>query len=357
MTLRRQLTGSFLSRRSALPRLAECLMATLPLAAFVTSAAHAEDQPASAAEAYPTANVAHAAAPARVSAPVRTAAPAHAAAQASVPVTEVAPIAVAAADAAPVAAAPAPVPAPAPVAAAPAKDWLRTQHKEAAAPATSESSSGAGRLALLGLFLSGLGGAAIYLKRRQGGSGAKIFSSEVQVVSSARVGVKAQVVVIAIGGRKMLLGVTDAGVSRLAWLDGELEGDELVNNAAEQDFFTQQPDYGDDDEQEQPAVIRTPPREATMERPPMRGFREALFGALGQRHATVDTSAENVAASIADSTRDVVTRSSAAQRPQTNQRAQQRVRREPITPPAGAPEMIDIEGQARGLLLRLQKRA
>ena len=42
-------------------------------------------------------------------------------------------------------------------------------------------------------------------------------------MSAVRVGNKAQVVVVNVGGRKLLLGVTEAEVSRLAWLEGDLE--------------------------------------------------------------------------------------------------------------------------------------
>lgn len=205
----------------------------------------------------------------------------------------------------------------------------------------------------LGLFVVGLGGAAVYMKRKRKAS-PLLVNSEVQMLSTARVGSKAQVVVIAVGGRKMLLGVTDAGVNRLAWLDGELEGDELVNVAADQVSPTESVHTRF---AEPPAPERTGAS---------RNFREALFGALGQKPSRVRqehederafgsaaadffAGADDTASSIADETRDVVfTRSSA-----------QRKTREPVAvaAPAGAPEMIDIEGQARGLVLRLQKRA
>ena len=256
-------------------------------------------------------------------------------------------------------AAPAPVvveavvaaPAPAPAPPANKAAWLRTP---APAPVASAPQTSGVRMFFLGLFVVGLGGAAVYMKRKRKASPLMV-NSEVQMLSTARVGSKAQVVVIAVGGRKMLLGVTDAGVNRLAWLDGELEGDELVNVAADQvtpteteNVHTRYPEP------------RTPERSAGS-----RNFRDALFGALGQKPSRVRqehederafgsaaadffAGADDTASSIAEETRDVVFT-----------RSNPRKTREPVAvaAPAGAPEMIDIEGQARGLVLRLQKRA
>jgi flagellar biogenesis protein FliO len=164
------------------------------------------------------------------------------------------------------------------------------------------------------------------------------------------VGNKAQVVVVNVGGRKLLLGVTEAEVSRLGWLDGELEG--VVEGEAEPELGAL-PARGvlSDSELFAPGVMPKEPRAnlaAAPEVEPPRRFRELLFNALGQetRPATRPMAAKtrttlSAADEIAEGTRDVVSRAGGSR----------------VASPAGAPEMVDIEGQARGLILRLQKRA
>jgi hypothetical protein len=70
-----------------------------------------------------------------------------------------------------------------------------------------------------------------------------------------------------------------------------------------------------------------------------------LRGALAQpAPKTVNKHQPSAALAIAEETENVVfTRSSASSAR--------------VAAPAGAPEMVDIEGQARGLVLRLSKRA
>ncbi len=232
--------------------------------------------------------------------------------------------------------APAAIPAPKPAAKAPTpaqnKNWLRNAPAKVA-PVASNSSTA--RMALLGLFLFGLGGAAVYLKRKRRAVPQNV-RSEVQLLSSARVGSKAEVVVISVGGRKLLLGVTESEVSRLAWLDGDANDGALDPEV---------------EAQEESAAFVSPVVTTRVQTAApsydrsggARGFRETLLGALGQK--AQPARAESAASTIAENTQDVVTRSPRSQA------------REPIAAPAGAPDMIDIEGQARGLVLRLQKRA
>lgn len=246
---------------------------------------------------------------------------------------------------------PAPVveapPAPAPVAAVPAapkpvasgdKKWLRAGAPEKKKPvATAPSVISPFRLGVTALVVLGLGGAALFhrLRRR---NVAVALRSELNVVSRARVGNKADVVVLDVGGRKILLGVTDAEVSRLAWLDGEVEGAEIepvgeLSSFEARALATSSP----------ATRALEPAAEERVETP--RRFRDVLRGALAQpTPKTVNARQQSVALAIAEETENVVfTRSSAGAAR--------------VAAPAGAPEMVDIEGQARGLLLRLAKRS
>jgi flagellar biogenesis protein FliO len=248
-------------------------------------------------------------------------------------------------------AAKAPVPPPPPAkASAAARPWLRTKAPQTAASAAPVTSPW--RLVALGAVVLGLGGAALFQRRRRT-SIARAVRSDLTVLSAVRVGNKAQVVVVNVGGRKLLLGVTEAEVSRLGWLDGEPDA---VDTEAEVDqAFAGLAARGalSDNELFAPGVIPAEPRmnvAAAPQAEPPRRFREVLFNALGQetRPATRPAAAKTKTATtfsaadeIAEGTRDVVTRGTASR----------------VASPAGAPEMVDIEGQARGLILRLQKRA
>jgi flagellar protein FliO/FliZ len=234
---------------------------------------------------------------------------------------------------APVEAVPAAAKPAAPASSAP-RSYLRQQASSkkpvASAPTTSPL-----RVALMAGLVAGLGVWAL-LKKRRRSTVARATRSDLEIVSAARVGNKAQVVVVNVGGRKVLLGVTESEVSRLAWLDGELEGDGASTEPFEEPApFVAQP-------------ARKPAFSGALENKPAhtesqpRRFRDALLGALGQtqnQKPAVATS-DDAAVAIAESMQDVVTRSPR------------------VAVPAEAPStMVDVEGQAKGLVLRLQKRA
>jgi flagellar biogenesis protein FliO len=232
--------------------------------------------------------------------------------------------------------------------------WLRSDKAQkpvaSAAPVTSSW-----RLVALGAVVLGLGAAAL-LQRRRRTSLARAVGSDLTVLSTVRVGNKAQVVVVNVGGRKLLLGVTEAEVSRLGWLEGDLEAAGADSEADADLGALSARGALSDSELFAPGVIPAEPRASAAGAPegePPRRFRELLFNALGQesraaRPAATKTkfAAFSAADEIAEGTRDYVTRGSAA-RPAPAR----------VASPAGAPEMVDIEGQARGLVLRLQKRA
>lgn len=224
---------------------------------------------------------------------------------------------------------------PAPAKADAKRAWLRSAPAPTAKPAPA-SSGLSWRLGAVGVIVAGLGGAAM-IQRRRKKQVARATNSDLEVVSAARVGNKAEVVVLSVGGRKLLLGVTESEVTRLAWLDGELDGAEaeadepMAMTSARPLRAAAAPTR---------AVVAAPAPAASIPEPTRR-FRDVLLGALSQ--AKQKPSPEPVvdaALSIAESTTDVVARQGSR-----------------VAAPAGAPEMVDIEGQARGLVLRLQKRA
>lgn len=121
-----------------------------------------------------------------------------------------------------VAPAPAPVPAvPAASAEAP-RPWLRDKPKEKEQPAAAkeETKTSPWRALLALLVVAGLGGFAFVARQRRSKTQAlPPGASRIVVLSTAKIGPKANAVVAEVGGRVFLLGVTDSAVSRLAVLD------------------------------------------------------------------------------------------------------------------------------------------
>ncbi len=217
-------------------------------------------------------------------------------------------------------------PAPAPVLAAPkpaatnAKSPAWLAPKPAPKPATGRSAlPSSGRLAGLLLVLGALGAATLYFKRRGRGTDAKRAAQpeRLRVLSSTRIGPKAHAVVITVAGRQMLLGVTDSSVKRLAFID-ELE----------------------EDRDQEPARLRatdiTPPARSAAAAPRAaepaaaqgRSFSDMLRTAFKKRPVEVETDAALV---LAAETQDVVAGK----------------------PVASNVRMLDVEGQAQGLVRRL----
>jgi flagellar biogenesis protein FliO len=104
------------------------------------------------------------------------------------------------------------------------RSWLRDTTKPARAGdpgvAPAEPGGAPWRATAVLAVLSGLGVAALAARRRRPKTVALPESAtRVRVLSSARIGPKANAVVAEVGGRVLLLGVTDTSVARLAWLD------------------------------------------------------------------------------------------------------------------------------------------
>jgi flagellar biogenesis protein FliO len=109
----------------------------------------------------------------------------------------------------------------APLAPGKAPAWLSARPKAKVASGQPGLPSSGRMLGLL-LVVGSLGGAAFYLKRRgKPERGRAPTPQRLSVVSSTRIGPKAHAVVIQVAGRQILLGVTDSSVKRLAFIDDE----------------------------------------------------------------------------------------------------------------------------------------
>lgn len=101
------------------------------------------------------------------------------------------------------------------------RSWLAGGGKEMVTPPPRESSGASTGLTLGAvLIVLGLGAAAIALRiKRQKVAPLSPSESRLTVLSSSRVGPKAYAVTAHVGGRVLLLGVTDHNVTNLGWLD------------------------------------------------------------------------------------------------------------------------------------------
>jgi flagellar protein FliO/FliZ len=212
-----------------------------------------------------------------------------------------------------------------------AKTWLRTEKPKPSAPASAPAGPSNMRMALLSGLVALLAGAAYVVKRRRRVT-VRSVASGLEVLTAARVGAKADVVVVRVAGRRMLLGVTESQVTRLSWLEGPQDAED---EAAERELALPGVSAAHTravalEPLEAPAQVALVPAPA----PAPRRFRDALLGAIGRAPVS-----EDAAVMIAAATEDVV-----------------RTSKTRVAAPAGAPEMVNVEGQARGLVLRLQKR-
>jgi flagellar biogenesis protein FliO len=196
--------------------------------------------------------------------------------------------------------------------------WLASKPRATKAAATGEPAlPSAGRLVGLLVVVGTLGGAAVYLKRR--GKPQSLRSAaprRLSVVSSTRIGPKAHAVVVSVAGRQMLLGVTDASVKRLAFLD-ELEAD-----PAEERAPAARP------VQSTARMAALAVRAAAADPQQSRSFAEVLKTAFQKREQPVASDAASI---LAAETSDVVSG----------------------RPARASVTMLDVEGQAQGLIRRL----
>jgi hypothetical protein len=240
--------------------------------------------------------------------------------------------------------------------------WLRQPTQRApTSPASVQLSYG--RWAAVALLV-GLAGFALYKRKLLRRAGTIAVASQVQIGSVTKISHKAQLIVATVNGRSMLLGVTDANVTRLMWLD---EADD-----ADDDWVpdVRHPGYGQGSRNEgsgarspvqmspnhlaarraddpRPSSPKTPPApSAPTKRQPSR-FREVLADAIGltpkavPRRSASKAPVDELVPAAEDRYlgRDT--------RPMNTARLGQRS--------ATPSPLIDIEGQAAGLVALLNR--
>lgn len=191
---------------------------------------------------------------------------------------------------------------------------------------------GLGRSLVALLSVSVLGGTALYLRSKKNRA-PKARLAQLRVVGATKLGGRAQLVLAEVNGRQILLGVTDASVRKLAWMDAEsVEEDEFV--PARPRLVAAGVDLG----ARQPEAAESAPQAMA----PKRTFRDLLVSAVGNLGSRQDD--DSAALTLAAETQDTFTRST----PRVGEK------RSPEAPRRnGNPQMIDLEGQAKGLLARL----
>jgi flagellar biogenesis protein FliO len=99
--------------------------------------------------------------------------------------------------------------------------WLRADKPVAKHPFELERGPSPLRIGGMLLLVATLGGVAFYARRKRQVLHGGQPKAELKVVGTTRVGPKATAVVLEVGGKRLLLGVTEQAVSTLAWLDDE----------------------------------------------------------------------------------------------------------------------------------------
>jgi Flagellar biosynthesis protein, FliO len=223
--------------------------------------------------------------------------------------------------------------------------WLAPRSgPKLAKPVAGGPSVGLGRSLGVLLLTAVLGGTALYLRSKKNRV-PKQKLAQLRVVGSTKLGGRAQLVLAEVDGRKILLGVTDSSVRKLGWLDAEAQ-------TAEEEEFALGPrprlvaagvDLAARAPRASVALAAEPEPEPV---PPKRSFRDLLASAVGNIGHRPDD--DSVALTLAAETKDTFTRST----PRPTLQATERRPAEPARR-AGNPQMIDLEGQAKGLLARL----
>lgn len=227
---------------------------------------------------------------------------------------------------------PAPAPVAKPAASAKAPSWLANRPASKAPVAGGKSAlPSLGRMLGLFLVLGSLGGAAVYFKRRGRPDVKNIKPKQrLTVLSSTRIGPKAHAVVISVAGRQMLLGVTDSNVQDLGFIDeiAEEEDERELGRGPSRDPVRRAADQA----RERGAGIAV--RTVTPEPQPKAGsFADVLKTAFGRR-AAAPTKEADAASILAAETQDTVGGKPVASNP-------------------ASVRMLDVEGQAQGLIRRL----
>jgi MYXO-CTERM domain-containing protein len=240
------------------------------------------------------------------------------------------------------------------------KSWLLDGAESTASAASPKSIAGPniGTTAAAVLLLAALGGVALWLRRRKAALGQMPDSeARLNVLASSRVGPKAYAVTASLGGRVMLLGVTDHNVTHLAWLDPAAPpalGKGLADDARGDDDLPD--DYPGSALRDAARASGIPPVDAARwgtSEANLRRFQEVLRDAAQGNAGHADDPedrAPDAASLLAARTRDVLGDPPAAVEPRAASQRRKRVRKTspPATTAATEPESA-LEGQAAGL--------
>jgi flagellar biogenesis protein FliO len=192
---------------------------------------------------------------------------------------------------------------------------------------------GLGRSLIALLSVSVLGGTALYLRSKKKNA-PKARLAQLRVVGATKLGGRAQLVLAEVNGRQILLGVTDASVRKLGWMDSEAAEEEEELSSARPRLMAAGTELG---ARQARTVVEAAPAPA-----PKRTFRDLLASAVGNLGSRPDD--DSAALTLAAETQDTFTRTA----PRTAEKRSVEAPRK-----NGNPQMIDLEGQAKGLLARL----
>lgn len=212
------------------------------------------------------------------------------------------------------------------------RSWLAQRGARAGADTADQSRSGAtlSRTLLGLLLLAGVIGGAVFVRRRRLTVSVQSPAIKLEVLASTRISPKAHAVVASVGGRVMLLGVTDQSVRRLAWISPSRlkpRAEPKPDRTREELAFAL-PARSPRDEQ----LIRAhaaPPKMAMPAKTREKPFGELLTRALGRAADPAPAPADS-ALVIAETTRDHFERRA----------------------PSSAADARFVEGQAAGLSAR-----
>ncbi len=182
-----------------------------------------------------------------------------------------------------------------------------------------------------GVLVASLVAGALYRRRQLRRFAVEKGASRIQILETTRIGPKAQLVTAVVGGRVVVLGVTESQITALSWMDpaelGETDAEIPVTSAEALGSARRE---------------SVPKRDSSAENgKPMASRR---FGGILRQALSLGTDAEaaddSAAVRLANRTRDVVSCSAEAAARASG---------------ANTSRSIDIEGQAAGLVARLSK--
>jgi flagellar biogenesis protein FliO len=166
----------------------------------------------------------------------------------------------------------------------PQRSWLARGSDSALTTPPSESSGTSTGLTLGAVVIVlGLGAAAVALRfKRQKLAPLSPSESRLTVLSSSRVGPKAYAVTAHVGGRVLLLGVTDHSVTNLGWLDAP-EADAPASERAEAESEPEPEGQDLPDDYPGSALRASSPPVAFATSSDLKRFQEVLRGAVTSR--------------------------------------------------------------------------